>query len=76
MVLFLGCYAFFVCKRLGHPPREWKPEFKERRYPPLDAPACWALVSIVGGARSRRLRRCQENIDATQTIKQNGIKNQ
>ena len=30
-------------QRLGHPRREWKPEFKEGRCPPLDVPSCWPL---------------------------------
>ena len=32
-------------ERIGHPRRGGKPEFKEGRYPPLDAPACshWCL---------------------------------
>ena len=27
-------------ERLAHPRREWKPEFKQERYPPLDGAAC------------------------------------
>ena len=32
----------FFTQRLAHPRREWKPEFKEGRYPPLDVPSCSA----------------------------------
>ena len=39
-----GCFfrivIRFPAERIGHPRRGGKPEFKLRRYPPLDEPAC------------------------------------
>ena len=40
-------FAFILAQRLAHPRREWKPEFKQERYPPLDGASCSAVLSVM-----------------------------
>jgi hypothetical protein len=47
IVILVGALRIILlAERLGHPRREWKPEFKEGRYPPLDVPACSLLFLV------------------------------
>jgi hypothetical protein len=52
--------AWLGAQRVGHPRREWKPEFKEERYPPLDGATslCLSIVMRPSFSRQRSATPC------------------